>query len=91
MVIERFKSGDPIPVYRRFRDQGRMMDDAVKYVGSWITEDLGICYQVMETDDRKLLDDWMSHWDDIVSFEIFPVLTSAEVRALVAPRLDGSR
>lgn len=87
MVIERYAGGDPVPVYRRFREKGRMMSDGVKYVGSWISEDLGTCYQVMETDDRALLDEWMSHWDDIVRFEVLPVLTSAEVQARVAPRL----
>jgi len=49
LVIEHFRNGDPIPIYRRFRDQGRMMPDGLAYVTSWITEDLTRCYQVMET------------------------------------------
>jgi hypothetical protein len=42
-VIEHFKNGDAVPVYRRFRDKGRMMPDGVAYVSSWVTNDLSRC------------------------------------------------
>ncbi len=87
MVIERFKNGDPLPVYRRLRDQGRMAPASLKYQGSWTTDDLTVCYQVMETDNRALLDEWISHWNDIVDFEVLPALTSAQAQTRVAPRL----
>jgi Protein of unknown function (DUF3303) len=87
MVIEQFRGGDPVPVYRRFRDQGRLMPDGLQYVSSWITPDLKRCYQVMECDDPALLREWISHWEDIVDFEWMPVITSAEARAAVGPRL----
>ena len=86
LVIEHF-NGDPAPVYRRFRDQGRLAPDGLRYVSSWVTEDLQRCYQVMECDDRALLDAWMDRWRDLVTFEVVPVLTSAEAAARVAPRL----
>ena len=84
VIIERFRGGDPAPVYRRFRDQGRMAPDGLKYVGSWVTEDLSICYQVMECDDRALLDEWLANWRDIVDFEVIPALTSAQAQAAIA-------
>jgi hypothetical protein len=87
LVIERFKNGDPVPVYRRFRDQGRMLPEGVTYVSSWITEDMAMCWQVMECDDRRLLDEWMSHWDDIANFEVVPVITSPQARERIAPKL----
>jgi hypothetical protein len=87
MVIERFRGGDPVPVYRRFRDKGRMAPEGLRYVGSWITEDLTTCYQVMECDDRALLDAWLANWGDIVDFDVIPALTSQEVQARIAPRL----
>ena len=87
MIIEHFRDGDPVPVYRRFRDRGRMAPDGVRYVGSWVTRDVTMCYQVMECDERRLLDEWIAEWADIVDFEVIPVLTSAEAAALVAPRL----
>ena len=87
VVIETFRNGDPLPVYRRFRDRGRLMPDGIQYRGSWVTDDLRRCYQVMECDDRRLLDEWTANWNDITDFEIVPVVTSAEAAAIVAPRL----
>lgn len=87
MLIEHFRGGDPVPVYRRFREQGRMAPDGLRYLGSWITEDLGRCYQVMECDDPALLRQWMARWEDVCEFEVIPVITSAEAQAAVAPRL----
>lgn len=91
LVIERFPNGDPAPVYARFRAQGRLMPDGLAYVGSWITEDLGRCYQVMETADRRLLDRWMERWSDLMDFEVIPVLTSQQVQErLASPRSPSS-
>jgi len=87
LIIERFKNQDPVPVYRRFRDLGRLAPEGLNYVSSWITSDLACCYQVMECEDRALLDQWMAQWSDLVDFEVLPVLTSAEVQAQVGPRL----
>ena len=41
------------------------------------------CYQVMETEDRALLDQWLANWADIVDFEVHPVMTSPEAAARV--------
>lgn len=80
MIIERFAGGDPRPVYERFAAKGRMAPEGVDYINSWVTPDLKICYQVMESPDRKLLDQWIANWSDIVDFEVIPVITSAEAR-----------
>jgi hypothetical protein len=90
MVVEKFRDGDPVPVYQRFRDRGRLAPDGLRYVASWVTADLRRCYQLMECDDAALLRDWTSRWDDVVDFEIIPVITSAEAQAAVAPRLPSS-
>ena len=87
VVIEQFRGGNPVPVYRRFRDQGRLAPEGVRYVASWVTEDLRRCYQIMECEDRGLLDQWTARWSDLVEFEIIPALTSADAAALIAPRL----
>ena len=78
MILERFRDGDPAPVYRRFRERGRLAPEGLTYVSSWVTEDLTLCYQVMECTDRRLLDQWMANWSDLVEFTVVPVLTSAE-------------
>lgn len=40
MIIERFKNQDPVPVYRRFRDRGRLAPEGLRYVSSWVEEKL---------------------------------------------------
>ena len=87
MIIEHFRNGDSVPVYRRFREKGRMAPDSVKYVGSWITDDMRQCYQVMEAPTRADLDRWTANWNDLVDFEVIPVITSPEAQARVAPLL----
>lgn len=85
MVIEHFRNGDPAPVYLRFRERGRLAPEGLRYVSSWVTRDLKRCYQVMETDDPALLHEWISRWEDLVEFEVIPVVTSAEAAAALTP------
>jgi Domain of unknown function (DUF3303) len=87
MVVESFKNRDAVPVYRRFRERGRMAPDGLVYVSSWVDDELERCYQLMETRDLALLDQWMANWSDLVDFEVHPVMTSKEAAEKVAPRL----
>jgi hypothetical protein len=85
MVVEQFKNKNPLPVYKRYRAKGRMMPEGVEYVASWVEEDMGRCYQVMRAESRKLLDQWLSNWRDIVDFEVYGVITSQEAADRVRP------
>ncbi len=87
IIVETFKGGDPVPVYRRFRDRGRLAPPGLQYVSSSVSEDLTRCYQVMACEDRTLLNEWVANWSDLVDFEIVPAITSAEAAAIMAPRL----
>jgi hypothetical protein len=87
MIVERFKNGDAVPVYRRFRDRGRLAPPDVSYVNSWVTQDLKTCYQIMEAPHREALDAWLEQWEDLVDFEVHPMITSAEAVAAITPRL----
>lgn len=84
MIIEYFPQG-PAPIYSRFAQRGRLMPDGLTYVDSWVSEGGDRCFQVMECDDRMLLDRWMAAWSDIVEFEVIPVLDTAEARRRFAP------
>ena len=86
MVIERFKNGDPGPVYQRFRECGRMAPAGLDYIASWVTEDLSTCYQVMQSADPALLERWMANWRDLVDFEVLAVISSAEAARAAALR-----
>ena len=87
MIVERYRDGDARPVYRRFRDQGRLAPAGLRYVASWVTEDLRSCFQVMECEDPALLEEWMARWRDLVDFEVVPVVTSAEAVDRIGPSL----
>lgn len=85
MVIETFVHG-PEPVYARAAEQGRMLPEGLEYVDSWVSDDLRRCWQLMETDDRALLDEWIARWDDLAAFEIVPVRTSADAARAASRR-----
>ena len=87
MVVEHFKGQDALPVYRRFREQGRLAPEGLIYISSWVDEKFDRCFQLMKTDDLNLLDEWMTNWKDIVDFEVFPVMTSQEATARISADL----
>ena len=87
MIVETFRDGDAVPVYRRFREKGRMAPDGLRYVASWVTEDLRRCFQIMECDDPSLIAQWTARWEDVTDFDVIPVITSEQAAAFVAPRL----
>jgi hypothetical protein len=86
MVVERFRHGDATPVYRRFHDHGRLAPEGLAYIASWVDAQLQCCYQLMETDDASLLEQWMERWCDLVEFEVHEVITSDEAAKRVLPR-----
>jgi Protein of unknown function (DUF3303) len=90
MVIERFANQDAVPAYRRVRDGGRSLPAGLTYVGSWVEPNFDRCFQLMECDDLRLLQEWILSWRGAgISFEIVPVVPSQETRAVIAPFLDA--
>jgi hypothetical protein len=87
MIVERFKNRDAKAVYRRFRERGRGAPDGLTYVGSWIEANFDRCFQLMECDDARLLQQWVAAWSDLIEFEIVPVVPSAETRGAIEPLL----
>ena len=78
MVIEKFKEGNARVIYRRSRERGRMLPEGLRYVDSWVEASLRRCFQLMECDDAGLFQEWVSRWEDLVEFEIVPVVPSKE-------------
>ena len=84
MVIERFREG-PRPVYARAAERGRMLPPGLEYVDSWVDERrLDRCFQLMETEDPSLFDEWIANWSDLAEFEVVPVVDSAAAAARVS-------
>ncbi|HMN29410.1 MAG TPA: DUF3303 family protein, partial [Caldilineaceae bacterium] len=89
MIIERFKENDMLPIYKRVRDEGRLLPAGLRYVDSWIEPNFSRCFQLMECDDLRLLQEWTLHWRGSgATFEIVPVVSRKETRQVVAPFLD---
>ena len=84
MVIERFRHGDAKLVGERFRRNGRMLPEDIAYHASWVEPSGARCFQVMEAAHSDLLQSWVRRWNDLVDFEIVPVLASSEFWATVA-------
>ncbi len=87
MIVEHFRGGDALPAYRRFRERGRLAPEGLRYISSWVTDDYRRCFQVLECDDRQLLQEWMANWQDLIEFEVVRVSTSADAAAAIGPRL----
>jgi hypothetical protein len=83
MIVETFHPGKVRQLYARFQEKGRLLPQGVRYVNSWIDQDVTRCFQVMECDDPALLEEWTGRWSDLADFEITPVLTSDQARERV--------
>ena len=89
MVIETFESDDMVPIYQHIRDKGRQLPEGLTFVNSWIEPTFARCFQIMECDDARLLQEWVLGFRGLgARFEIVPVVPSAETREVVAPFLD---
>jgi len=83
MVVERYVAG-PARVYERAATYGRMLPDGLRYVDSWVVDDeLDRCFQLMDTDDPSLLASWQERWNDLVEFDVFPVIKSDQAAARI--------
>ena len=85
MVVERFRGRDAAAVYGRFRERGRMMPDGLEFVGSWVETNCDRCFQLMESPDPSLLEQWAASWADLVEFEFVPVVPGKEMAARFDP------
>ena len=86
MVIESFCDNDMVPVYQRLREGGRSLPEGLEYIDSWVEANFSRCFQLMRCDDLKLIQAWILEWRGCgVTFEIVPVVTSAETRGVVEP------
>jgi hypothetical protein len=87
MVIEQFRNQNGKAVYRKLRDGGRGLPEGLKFVSSYVTADLGRCFQLMETDDITLFQRWIADWQEVVEFEVVPVVEGKTTREALTPLL----
>ena len=87
MVIEKFKNRNARAVYNRSREKGRMVPEGLKYVDSWVEANFDRCFQLMECDDSRLFQQWVIQWQDLIDFEIVPVVPSKQTMETITPLL----
>lgn len=83
MIIERFKDRNAKAIYAHVRDRGRGLPDGLKYVDSWVEANFDRCFQLMECEDLRLMQEWVLHWQGLATFEIVPVVASKDARETV--------
>jgi len=88
MVVEHFK--DTAAVYQRLWDRGRILPQGLELVSAWVDENVEHGYRLMKTYDRRLLDEWIANWNDLIDFEVNPVTTPEEAGEKVAARMRSS-
>jgi hypothetical protein len=70
MVIEHFAPGAKAQIYQRFHQKGRMLPDGLIYIDSWLEKEGDRCFQLMETENYALFEQWIENWKDLGRFEI---------------------
>jgi hypothetical protein len=85
MVIEHIK--DSKAVYHRLREKGRILPEGLRYVGSWVDADLSRCFQLMDCADASKFQEWTIQWQDLIDFEIVPVVESEQTTKVIDPFL----
>jgi len=76
MIVETYDRSKAPAIYERFEKKGRMIPDGLRFIDSWVSADLGRCFQLMECGNPRLVDEWISQWSDIVDFEVIRVVSS---------------
>jgi len=89
MVIENFRNGNARAIYRRVRERGRMLPDGLRFVDSWVEVNFHRCFQVMECEDPRLFQDWVSRWQDLIDFEIVPIVPSKQTAEMMNNLLES--
>jgi hypothetical protein len=74
-----FKPEHRNAVQARFKETGGLPPEGVKMLGRWhgIGTNKGVC--VAESDDPLAVAKWAQGWSDLMSFDVYPVLTDAEL------------
>ena len=57
----------------------------LSFVGSWVSADVGRCFQLMECDDVTLFQRWVAAWSHLIEFEIVPVVPGKDTAAALPP------
>ncbi|WP_245730677.1 DUF3303 domain-containing protein [Pseudohongiella acticola] len=73
MVVEKFKPGCLEQNYAKYNEGGRLLPEGLYYLNSWVNRDDNICFQLMESNNPELFQEWFAKWSEFVDFELYPL------------------
>jgi len=73
IVVEKFKPNCLEKNNALWNKKGRMLPEGLYYLNSWVNKEQRICFQLMETNNPELFDEWTNTWKAFTNFEIFPI------------------
>ncbi len=91
MVVERFKPDSVKEIYERVQERGRMLPSGLEYLDSWVSSSLDVCFQLMECENERLFEEWFRCWNDLIEFEVIPVISSSQASTLAAQSLSDEK
>lgn len=84
MVTRTFSPDATNATLERFASTGGMPPDGVKMVSRWHSVASGRGFALAEADDPVAPSKWCHNWNDLLTFEIFPVLDDEQITAVLA-------
>ncbi len=78
MIIETFEPAEAPAIYQRLGERGRSLPEGLAYLDSWVSAEMDRCFQLMECDDKSLIDGWTRSWEDLATFEVVQLISSAK-------------
>lgn len=73
MVVETFKPEYVEYIYTRLKLTGRMLPVGLIYINSWVNKQEGICFQLMQTKNPDLFEEWIEVWKEFIEFKIIKI------------------
>ena len=73
MVVENFKPGLMDKNLEVYNEKGRLFPEGLYYLNSWTNSEKNICFQLMESNDPALFEEWFKEWHEFVDFELYSI------------------
>ncbi len=85
LIVSRLRSGETSEhaLSRYLESPDRNPPPGVKRLGRWFSITFDMSWVVVETEDVKLVSQWLLHWAGSGTHEVIPVMDDADVVALL--------
>jgi hypothetical protein len=84
MTIWTFRPENTAKITERFIKTGGAPPEGVDMEARWFDVSGGRGFAISETDDPVALTRWCRSWDDLMAFEVFPIITDEQLGRVLA-------